>query len=113
MDINSLVEKEIRQTQSIVEDVLRDEPATRNSDKLLTFRVMQKVLHQAGSNLLRMDISDLGKIPAFETVKRIRAKIQNDEGRYLPTDEAARKRRRIKEDIFRRYAVGATPTFEF
>jgi len=36
-------------------------------------------------------------------VKRIRATIQNDEHRYLPTDPVARKKRKISEEEWGKY----------
>jgi hypothetical protein len=40
---------------------------------------------------------DFARIPAFETIKRVRAKIQNVDKRLLPTDEKVRRKRQGRE----------------
>ena len=42
------------------------------------------------------------KTPNFETIRRIRQKIQSDYV-YIPTDPAIKKKRRIREDNFTDY----------
>lgn len=43
------------------------------------------------------------KFPAFETVKRVRAKIQNEEGKFLPTDPGVIEKRRSREKAVKRW----------
>ena len=90
---------ELRTVSSIVEDLLEKEERCRNDDKYLTFKVMQKFTK------IYIPFEDFSKIPAFETVKRCRAKIQNKEKRFLPTDPEVRKKRRIREEDFKEWAV--------
>jgi hypothetical protein len=45
---------------------------------------------------------DFAKIPAFETVKRCRAYIQNVEGILLPTDPDVIKKRSQRQQTFRK-----------
>lgn len=40
-----------------------------------------------------INFEDFAKIPAFESIKRIRAYIQNKEKKFIPTDEIVIKRR--------------------
>lgn len=97
--------RELYTTQMRVEDLLRSEPELRNSDKLLTLRVIEQIAreHKMWVHIPRELLEHL---PAFESVKRCRAKLQNDERRYLPTDPQVRRQRRIRAEDFRSWAVG-------
>ena len=99
----------INEVETLVWRILANDIRARNCDKYLTFRVME--LYLTGDtgkvNGVILTVADLGKLPAFETVKRTRAKIQNVKGCYLPTDPAVRKRRKIQEETFREYAKSA------
>ena len=70
--------KEIQEVKKIVDRILEDSTRARNDDKFLTFKVLQKFLHQGGG-ALAISLDDLPNLPAFETVKRVRAHIQNVE----------------------------------
>jgi hypothetical protein len=66
-----------------VENLLRDKPELRDNDKLLTYEVYKQIAEENGRFIfIPWDL--FKKFPAFETIKRTRAKIQNKEGRYLP-----------------------------
>ena len=98
---------EIKQTKKIVIDVLRHNVRARNDDKYLTFRVLQRILSKdEASQLLSISLTDLARLPAFETIKRIRARIQNDEGMFLPTSAEVRRKRGIREEVFRAWTAG-------
>lgn len=71
-------------TSALVMDILTYEPSTRNSDNLLFHQICKTILSNQG-----IDISDMGftelflslkeyGIPQFETVGRIRRKIQSE-----------------------------------
>lgn len=81
---------------------LEKNPATRNDDALLTINIIQtylpdEVMDREG----RLFISARALLRVREdAVKRIRAKIQNEEGRFLPTSEAVRKARKISEEAW-------------
>lgn len=81
-----------------VENLLRDTPQTRNDDVLLTLFVWQRYYGVEQT----IDVQDLFKLPREDNIKRIRATIQNDEGRYLPTDPSVIKKRRINEEKWRK-----------
>lgn len=90
----------------LVYQLLRDDIRCRNDDKYLTCRVMQVFLGQTG-NLLTVDFNDFKKMPAFETVKRVRADWQNKKGVYLPTLPEVLNRRGLREmAIQKRYGSG-------
>ncbi len=103
--------EEIKVTSKIVLDILRTDTRSRNDDKYLTFRVLQQKLHgDPKGQLLSISLSDLKDLPAFETIKRVRAQIQNVEKKFLPTEAAVRRRRRIREDDFAAWASGKQET---
>jgi hypothetical protein len=87
-------EEEIKKVSVIVAQLMTEDERCRNDDKWLTFRVMQKFTN------IFIPFEDFKKIPAFETVKRVRAKIQNKELRLLPTNREVALKRKMREDIF-------------
>ena len=82
---------------------LKVNPATRNSDKLLTWCVWQQ-FYGIGATI---DRETFMKLPSEDAVKRIRAVVQNDEKLYLPTDWEVAKKRGWNE-IAWRYHLGYT-----
>lgn len=87
--------EKIRLLEEKVLWVLEKYPQTRNDDVLLTFKIIESYapyliryfeekpfISFEGINWCRED-----------NVKRIRAKIQNEKGLFLPTEEVIRKRR--------------------
>ena len=91
---------------------LENIPETRNSDIKLTSAVWVRYY----SNFLFKDNNDkwcvkllnLYELPTEDHVKRIRAKIQNEENKFLPTDAKVRKQRKINEEKWRTY-LGYNP----
>lgn len=69
--------------KTIVEDLLRDDIRCRNDDKWLTYRVFEIIAKKHGQGIF-IPFNLFNEFPAFETIKRTRAKIQNEEKRYLP-----------------------------
>lgn len=89
-------EYEFKQVSELVEKLLANEIRCRNDDKWLTFRVMQHYTK------IFIAFEDFDKIPAFETIKRCRAKIQNVEKRFLPTNEKViRRRKQRQQDVIK------------
>jgi hypothetical protein len=95
---------EFHKTYNRVNRILDEEPDTRNDDKLLTLRVIEQIACEEGF-LFYFPRELLLKIPAFETVKRTRAKIQNDESRYLPTRTDVIARRQLRADAVREWSI--------
>ena len=98
-------EMEIRTIKEQVLHCLTNYPGTRNSDTLLRQELLrefypEKILVLSGGREA-ITFENEYLVPTQETVKRIRAKIQNVEGRLLPTSEAVVKQRRINEDRWR------------
>lgn len=90
--------EEFESVEGIVELLLKNEERCRNDDKYLTFRVMQQYTK------IYIPFEDFKKIPAFETIKRARAKKQNKEMVYLPTDEDVLKKRKLRQEDIKEWA---------
>jgi len=83
-----------------IEYCLEKWPETRNSDIYLTRAVWwefhnSKVFKHDGRTAVYLE--DLMDLPREDNIKRLRAKIQNDEHRFVPTDELVCQARRIEE----------------
>lgn len=87
--------EELKKVNKIVLALLEQDERCRNDDKWLTYRVMRQFIK------IFIDFRDFTKIPAFETVKRTRAYIQNVEGKFLPTDPKVLLKRGHREDTMR------------
>lgn len=91
---------------------LANYPETRNSDIELTTRIWKqyhssKLRLGLGGEVL-VSLKDLFELPREDNVKRYRAKIQNEENRYLPTEEKIAKARKINIELWRK-AMGYYP----
>jgi len=76
-----------------VRRILKNYPETRNSDIELTIRLWW-VFHRDKINSDgTVKIRELWNLPREDNIKRIRAKIQNDQGMFLPTDPQIIKER--------------------
>lgn len=97
--------EEIENLQEMVETILRNMPATRNSDITLMICLWKKYYPQFIINLDLeaqnvVSLEHLYELPREDTIKRIRAKL-NAEGKYYPTEWSVAKRRGLKEDEWR------------
>lgn len=86
--------KEIVKVSETVLRLLKEDERCRNDDKWLTYRVMREFTK------IYIPFEDFAKIPAFETIKRVRAKIQNKDRLYQPTDSDVLKKRRTRAQTF-------------
>lgn len=89
--------------RTMVEDRLEHDERTRNSDITLTIAIWVKyypehVLDTSRGEKTGIFIDSLFKLPREDNVKRIRAKIQNEEKKFLPTDPEVRRKRGISEE---------------
>lgn len=90
----------------IVEEVLSQDLDSRNGDKYLIYNVLKKLgvkeLTTADqSKQLQISLDQLESLPSFESITRLRRKIQNDEKRYLPTYAKVLHSRGFSEDTVR------------
>ena len=87
-----------------IEYILKNNSDTRNSDIHLTIAIWK---HWHEENLfyvngeLAVMLKDLYELPREDNIKRIRAKIQNEEHKYLPTEWKIAETRGFKEDEWR------------
>ena len=92
----------------MVESCLRRFPKTRNSDIELTIRIWkeyfpQRIVTRQADERDYVAVRDLFDLPREDNVKRIRAKIQNELGKFLPTSLEIAKQRQIEEGEWREY----------
>jgi len=90
---------EFNTVYSIVEHLLKTDERCRNDDKFLTWKVLRYYTK------IYIPFDDFEKIPAFETIKRTRAKIQNTEQRLRPTIPDVIRRRKQRQDDISNWAV--------
>lgn len=97
----------IRQTKAIVEKVLNDKPETRDCDALLFVEVIRYIDPDA-VNLpiykLMPRCTDEGDLPPFETMRRTRQKIQ-EQNPYLGPSKEVKSLRKVKEHKFFDFAI--------
>ena len=97
-------------TKTVV-SILEADVESRNDDRRLTFKVMLRLKGQSDKEpVLTLKLRELRKLPAFATITRVRAIIQNQLNKYLPTLPEVRRKRLIKEDTWLEYITG-TPVF--
>lgn len=98
---------ELKTLKDMVRQVLIQEPATRNSDDILYYRICEKI-NKGCINLpfcqVIVNRKDFG-IPSFESVRRTRQKIQA-ECPELSSNEEVKSMRSTNEKIFREFARG-------
>jgi len=89
-----------------IDHCLENYPETRNSDITLMIQVIQLFY----SEILMGDwinIKALYKLPKHDSIKRLRAMVQN-KGKWLPTKWEIAQNRHIKEEVWRDY-LGFNP----
>lgn len=85
--------------KKLIEHILSMYPATRNSDNLLIVCYLE-YFH----GISRDKTSFIMDLPEsfFETTRRVRQKIQNTEGRFVPTDAKIAMKRRMNMDVWKK-----------
>ncbi len=91
--------KEFKKVSDLVLHFLEIDERCRNDDKWLTYLVMRQYTN------IYIPFDDFKKIPAFETIKRCRAKIQNGDKLFLPTDPKVLKRRHHRQNYISNWSV--------
>jgi hypothetical protein len=87
------------QAKKLVEEILQEDERARNQDLWLILQVWQK------KQLIKcyVPFDKLGEMITPETITRVRRKIQNDEGKLLPTDAKVLVRRKVNEQLIRNF----------
>lgn len=91
-----------------VTEVLASTPKARDSDQYLTLVIWatyyKSRLFKNEKGATSVQLADIMELPREDNVKRIRAKIQNEQHKYLPTSLEVAKQRRINEDEWRKWS---------
>lgn len=93
-DFYSDMLSELKHKAEKVEFILEHFPETRNNDNALCvvyWRLVDKI----------KNIEDIQFATKAEVIRRARQKIQNEKGKFLPTDEKILKRRGIEAEKMR------------
>jgi len=90
-----------------VVSIMEADKESRNDDRRLTFKVLQRLKGESDKEpVLTLKLRELRKLPAFATITRVRAVIQNNLHKYLPTSPEVRRQRRIGEETWLEYITG-------
>lgn len=92
--------------KQVVHDVLANDERSRNDDRWLQLKVLEAMGYNIviGKEAIVWYIDPTNfDIPNFESIRRVRQELQNNEGQFLPTDPAVLYQRRIKEETIRSY----------
>lgn len=98
-------------------DILREFPKARDSDSWLTCKIWavyfpsRIVRDEKGKNPM-VRLEDILDLPREDHIKRIRAIVQNEEGKYLPTTLEVVKQRKINEEAWHAYLKKQPNLFE-
>jgi hypothetical protein len=120
------IRAEFKTMKTTVREVLAADARSRNDDKWLIIQTLRRIgkdVRIEGSPYNDGDetshiiwvipVNELGTIPSFETIRRVRAEIQNVDGEYLPTDPVVLLKRKIREAVIRQYYQGQTILQEY
>lgn len=106
----------INELRTKVEKTLKEYPDTRNSDIALTIKIWEEYhaekLVTAKNGKKYVCVENLYDLPREDNVKRIRAKIQNEENNYLPTTWEIAKKRGILRQQWEEALGYATKNYE-
>lgn len=105
MNIGEETEKEFKTIKALVYFLMQSEDRCRNDDKWLTYKVFQEVAKQHGEKIF-IPFNIFKDFPAFETVKRVRAYIQNNQNELPPTDPEVIKKRSQRQHKVRQMMAG-------
>lgn len=100
-------EKELKETAKLVKVILENYPIARDSDQYLYLRVAKSLnpdsLERPFVEVMA-NLKELG-LPCFETVRRCRQKVQEENPRLKGTQKV-RSYRSINEEVFKEFARG-------
>lgn len=93
--------------------VLSEDEQSRNSDIRLTqmiwYRFHNDKIIKLDDGTAVVRLKDLFDLPREDNIKRVRAKIQNEENKFLPTSIEVRKQRKINERLWHDYMSPSNP----
>lgn len=92
----------ISKTEALVEQLLEESEPARNSDYYLFALICCKLTNKAPSQITLMDVADNRRIPKYETVTRVRRRLQAERPELAGT--RAKAARTKQEAIFKEYS---------
>lgn len=101
--------KNIKNVSDLVKAILQKYPETRNSDMLLYYRVTESISFKNDQNILAQPFGEVicnlasYDLPAFETVRRTRQKVQQCFPE-LSGSERVEAMRTVNEEEYKNYA---------
>jgi hypothetical protein len=100
--------EELKNTTAIVRNLLINNPQTRNSDDYLYFKVCETIAPECVSNKFWYVLLNRKhyNLPAFESVRRSRQKLQ-EKCPELAGNDDVEGYRALMEEVFKDYAKGA------
>jgi len=97
--------RKIDELKKKVATMLEECPATRDSDQYLTLKIWARFypgrIDFTDPANPKVSFKDIMELPREDNCKRIRAKFQNDELKWLPTKWSVAKQRKINEEVWR------------
>ena len=101
--------KELDKIRPLVIQKLRDVPATRNSDTLLYFTILEDYYKHMGKRCEQEDfLNDLNDLIRFapnkSSISRVKRRIQNDDNGFEP-DPKIKEYRNTRQSDFREWAT--------
>jgi hypothetical protein len=99
----------LKKISNLVHEILINEPACRNSDNILYWRVLQVLGTEKGIDVSKMSVPTLlfhmreYGLPSIESVGRARRKIQ-EQNPELSAEATVEAYRTVLEDEYREYA---------
>lgn len=88
-----------------VRDLMKEDVINRNSDNWLVINTLRELGFKIDIN-----IDEIGSMPSFESITRIRRHIQHIDKEFLPTDEVAEARiineEKVREEYNPKYLTG-------
>lgn len=81
-----------------VRDLMEEDSINRNSDNWLVINMLKELGFKIDIN-----IDEVGRMPSFESITRIRRHIQHIDKEFLPTDEVAEARVINEEKMMEKY----------
>lgn len=99
----------LKNTKKLVEEILKNNVKTRNSDDYLYYKVCEYILESRGVRIDRVSLTEAlllrkeYELPNYETVRRTRQKCQQDNPE-LRASADVEVERAIREEAYREFA---------
>lgn len=87
---------EFRTARGIVFQLLKNEPRCRSDDKELCYRVYEEIAKKHGKKIF-IPFDLFKEFPSFETISRIRRKLQHKDKLFLPSNQTIQRRTEKQE----------------